>query len=130
MGTPSTATFGAGSGTSSDPARGPAHAAPAVEDQPIDGVGAPSMVSSSRSSENARAAVSAITDAVSAISAPAPVAAAVIPSGSVTTGALHQGRPERLCLALDHARPALRAPSPTSPPPRRDAVLRCVVPGG
>eukprot|EP00969_Alexandrium_andersonii_P172748 7637150-Alexandrium_andersonii.AAC.1 len=34
MNTPSTATCGAGSGTSSDPARGPPRAAPAVAEEP------------------------------------------------------------------------------------------------
>eukprot|EP00975_Prorocentrum_lima_P014845 3148120-Prorocentrum_lima.AAC.1 len=62
MDTPSTATFGAGSGTSSDPARGPPRAAPAVAEIEEAAGGPPSVVSSQNSSENALTALSAVAE--------------------------------------------------------------------
>eukprot|EP00969_Alexandrium_andersonii_P034179 1494651-Alexandrium_andersonii.AAC.1 len=79
MDTPSTATFGAGSGTSSDPARGPPRAAPAVVETEEAAGGPPSV--------NALTALSVVAEAVSAISVPAPVAVAVNQGGSTETGA-------------------------------------------
>eukprot|EP00969_Alexandrium_andersonii_P075214 3316527-Alexandrium_andersonii.AAC.1 len=80
MDSPSTVTFGAGSGSLSDPAHGLPRPAPAVAE--IDETaGGPPSVASSHSSENAHTALSAIAETVSAVSVPAPAAVAVNPGG-------------------------------------------------
>eukprot|EP00969_Alexandrium_andersonii_P258906 11448131-Alexandrium_andersonii.AAC.1 len=92
MDIPSTATFGAGSGALSAPARGPARAAPAVAEETL------LDVQSVQSSAEALTALSVAAEtAISAATAPAPVAVAVPPLGSAGRvgagkGPRHSGR--------------------------------------